>query len=269
MTTSQTQFDANAERYAASTVHHAGPSLAVLCEFAEPCATEVAVDVATGTGSTAFALAPHVAQVIGIDVASRMLEHGRARAAREGISNVHFLEGSAEDIPLADGTSSLVTSRHAPHHFHDVRRFLSEVRRILTPKGRFVLADQITPHPSMHEWVDGWQRLHDPSHVWQRTAEEWHAEAQAAGFVATREAVVPYRLEFAWWTETSGCSAESVNALRAHARSASVEVRRAMGLEYDAFGEVSAYRLPVLVMRLDPVHGCLQRVAFSQDITVP
>jgi ubiquinone/menaquinone biosynthesis C-methylase UbiE len=255
MTTSQTQFDAHAERYAASTVHHAGPSLAVLRKFAEPCAADVAVDVATGTGSTAFALAPHVAQVIGIDVASKMLEQGRARAAREGISNVRFLDGSAEDIPLADGASTLVTSRHAPHHFHDMRRFLAEVRRILTPKGRFVLADQITPDPSMHEWVDGWQRLHDPSHVRQRTVEEWHAEAHAAGFVATREEVVPYRLEFAWWTETSGCSADSVNALRAHARSASVEVRHAMGLEYDAFGDVSAYRLPVLVVRLDPVNS--------------
>lgn len=225
MTASQTQFDAHAERYAASAVHHAGPSLAVLHKFAEPCAADVAVDVATGTGGTAFALAPHVAQVIGIDVASKMLEQGRARAAWEGISNVRFLAGSAKDIPLADGTSTLVTSRHAPHHFHDVRRFLAEVRRILTPKGRFVLADQITPDPLMHEWVDGWQRLHDPSHVRRRTVEEWHAEVQAAGFIATREAVVPYRLEFAWWTETSGCPAGSVKALRAHARSASVEVQ--------------------------------------------
>jgi ubiquinone/menaquinone biosynthesis C-methylase UbiE len=255
MTTSQTQFDAHAERYAASTVHHAGPSLAVLRAFAEPCVHDVAVDVATGTGSTAFALAPHVARVIGIDVASKMLEQGRARADREGFANVQFLAGSAEEIPLADGACSLVTSRHAPHHFHDVPKFLAEVRRVLAPTGRFVLADQITPEPSMLDWVDGWQRLHDPSHVRQRTVAEWRAEVHAAGFVATRETVVPYRLEFVWWTETSGCSADAMNALRAHARSASEEIRHAMGLEYDEHGDVSACRLPVLVMRLDPVNG--------------
>jgi hypothetical protein len=107
----------------------------------------------------------------------------------------------------------------------------------------------------MLNWVDRWQRLHDPSHVRQCTVEEWRVETRAAGFHATRETVVPYRLEFAWWCETSGCSADALNALRAHARSASEEFRQAMGLEFDVSGEVSAYRLPVLVMRLDPLGG--------------
>jgi SAM-dependent methyltransferase len=113
----------HAERYAANTVHHAGPSLAVLRDFAELCADDMAVDVATGTGSTAFALARHVAQVIGIDVAFEMIEQGPARAAREEISKVRCLDGSAEQIPLADGASTLVTSMHASHHFHACRIF--------------------------------------------------------------------------------------------------------------------------------------------------
>jgi hypothetical protein len=50
-------------------------------------------------------------------------------------------------------------------------------------------------------------------------------------------------------------STANPGATRPDARSASVEVSHAMGLEYDAFGDVSAYRLPVLVMRLDPVNG--------------
>jgi ubiquinone/menaquinone biosynthesis C-methylase UbiE len=253
MTTSQIQFDAHAERYAASKVHHAGPSLAVLRAFAEPQSLDLVLDVATGTGSTAFSLAPHVGRVIGIDVASKMLEQARARAHSEGFTNIEFIDGSAEEIPLGDRTCTLVTSRHAPHHFHEVPKFLAEVRRVLTPNGRFVLADQITPEPSMLDWVDRWQRLHDASHVRQRTVDEWRVEARAAGFVAAREQIVPYRLEFAWWTETSGCSAEVVQALRAHVRTASDRVRSAMRLEFDASGEVSAYHLPVLVMRLDPI----------------
>jgi len=251
MTDSKVQFDAQAERYAASAVHHAGPSLPVLRAFAEPTGYDRVLDVATGTGSTAISLAPHVNSVIGIDVASKMLEQGRQRAARDGITNVSFLEGSAEALPFDDGAFTLVTSRHAPHHFHDVPQFLAEVRRVLAQNGRFVLADQITPDASMFEWVDLWQRLHDSSHYRQRTVAEWHAEAEARGFVVTREQIVPYRLDFASWTETSGCSAKAISALRTHAQSADEAVRRAMGLEYDAAGDVVAYHLPVLVMRLD------------------
>ena len=78
----------------------------------------------------------------------------------------------------------------------------------------------------MLDWVDGWQRLHDPSHVRRRTVAEWRAQVHATGFVTdARDGCAPIDLEFAWWTETSGCSADAMNALRAHARSASEEVR--------------------------------------------
>ena len=115
MTDSKVQFDAQAERYAASAVHHAGPSLPVLRAFAEPTGHDRVLDVATGTGSTAISLAPHVNSVMGIDVASRMLEQGRDRAARDGITNVSFLEGSAEALPFDDGAfTGHVKARSAP-----------------------------------------------------------------------------------------------------------------------------------------------------------
>ena len=117
---SREQFDAHAQKYAASTVHRFGASLPVLLELAAPQPLEHALDVATGTGNTAFAVAAFAAQVTGLDVSPGMLAQARERAKREALHNVTFLEGQAETLPFADASFDLVTSRHAPHHFRDV-----------------------------------------------------------------------------------------------------------------------------------------------------
>ena len=114
---SKDQFNANAEKYAVSDVHRAGPSLPVLLELARPVQTDRGLDVATGTGHTALAVARFVKKTIGIDVAPKMLEQTRRLAAAQAIVNCEFVEGAAEKIPLADGQFTLVTARHAPHHF--------------------------------------------------------------------------------------------------------------------------------------------------------
>ncbi|MFC4456514.1 class I SAM-dependent methyltransferase [Deinococcus sonorensis] len=248
---SQAQFDAHAEKYAASAVHRFGPSLPVLLKVADLKPDDLVLDVATGTGNTALVVAPHVAHATGIDVSPKMLDQARLRAAQEGVTNVSFQAGSAEQLPFADGSFTLVTSRHAPHHFRDVPAFLQEVHRVLRPGGRFVLADQITPRAELQDWVDFWQRTRDPSHARQRTVDEWRALTAAAGFRPAGEQIVPYRLEFGWWTQQSGCSADVVEALQAHARNADAAVREAMQLEFDAQGQIQAHHDPMLVARWD------------------
>ena len=120
---SKDQFNANADKYAVSDVHRAGPSLPVLLALARPVQTDQALDVATGTGHTALAVARFVAKMTGIDIAPKMLAQARLLAAEQAVSNCAFMEGSAEKIPLADGQFTLVTARHAPHHFHEVGLF--------------------------------------------------------------------------------------------------------------------------------------------------
>lgn len=248
---SREQFDAQAEKYAASAVHKFGASLPVLLALAEPTADDEALDVATGTGNTAFSLAPHVAAVTGLDVSPKMLHQARERAKSEGFSNVSFVEGAAEHLPFASASFSLVVSRHAPHHFRNVPAFLREVHRVLKPGGRFVLADQITPHEDMADWVDFYQRTRDPSHFSQPTVTQWQELLREAGFRQGDERIVPYRLEFAWWTQQSGCSPETVDALRQHALKADPITRDRMGLEFDEAGQVQAHQEPIWVTRFD------------------
>ncbi|WP_407569839.1 class I SAM-dependent methyltransferase [Deinococcus altitudinis] len=254
-TSSREQFDAHAEKYASSTVHRFGASLPVLLSLAAPQPHERALDVATGTGNTAFAVAGFAQQVTGLDVSPGMLAQARTRAEREGVDNVSFQEGSAEHLPFPDAGFDLVTSRHAPHHFRDLGAFLREVRRVLKPGGRLVIADQITPEgeqqAEIQAWVEFWQQTRDPSHFRQRTAEQWRGLAAEAGFTWAAEQAVPYRLEFDWWTKQSGCGPETAQRLRRHAGQASPEIRRALGLEFAADGEVIAHHEPMLVVRLE------------------
>jgi ubiquinone/menaquinone biosynthesis C-methylase UbiE len=248
---SKNQFDANAEKYAVSDVHRAGPSLPVLLGLARPIQSDLALDVATGTGHTALAVARLVSKSIGIDIAPKMLEQARRLAAEQAVSNCEFVEGSAEKIPMGDGQFTLVTARHAPHHFHNVPIFLSEVRRVLMPHGRFVMSDQVSPSVEVSDWLDDWERKRDPSHFIQRTVQEWREEMTKAHFRWVEHQIVPYRLEFDWWVATAGCAESTISALAEHAARAPALVRNSLNLEFDQTGRVLAFHEPMLVVRLE------------------
>jgi ubiquinone/menaquinone biosynthesis C-methylase UbiE len=248
---SKEQFNAHAEKYAVSDVHRAGPSLPALLDLAVPVAGDCALDVATGTGHTALALARSVKQMTGLDLASKMLEEAKRLAIEQGISNCEFVEGSAEAMPFASGQFSLVTARHAPHHFHRVDLFLSEVRRVMTKSGRFVMADQITPSMKMLDWVNAWESTRDPSHFCQRTVKQWKSETVKAGLNWIDHRIVPYRLQFGWWVKQAGCTDDTISELAEHAAKASSFVRRSFGLEFDESGRVVSFLEPMLVVRLE------------------
>jgi ubiquinone/menaquinone biosynthesis C-methylase UbiE len=244
---SEAQFNSLASNYASSRVHRAGLSLPVMLEFAAPQASDVMLDVATGTGNTALTFAPFVESVTGVDLAVKMLEAARARALEEGVNNARFLEGSAESLPFADASFDLVTSRHAPHHFRDVPKFLLEVARVLKPGGRFVMADQVTLEGENQAWVDEFQRTRDPSHFTQRTVEAWQELTRAAGLTWVRDQIVPYRLEFAWWTKMAGCSDAQISRLLELLGSAPDEIQ----LERGSDGSPLAHTEPMLVVQCE------------------
>jgi SAM-dependent methyltransferase len=249
--TEPTIFDLNARRYAESPVHQAGPSLAVLLRLAQPGPGDLALDVATGTGHTALAVAEHASEVIGLDVSSKMLAEARRLATEQGRGNVRFIEGSAEALPFPDNHFTLVTARHAPHHFRSVETFLAEVFRVLKAGGRFVIADQVAPTADDQAWIDRWEIIRDPSHFTQRTPEVWRKLAAKAGFVHRESADVLYDLEFGWWTQQASATPEQIAALKEHARVVPPETARRLSLVFDEAGNVRSHKLPMLVARFD------------------
>ena len=248
---STTQFNAQADKYASSEVHRFGASLPVLIEYAAPTPQDVALDVATGTGNTALALAPHVAQVVGLDMAAKMMAHAQKRAAEEVRRNSIFVRGSAEDMPFPDGAFTLVTSRHAPHHFLHLDRFLAEAYRVLKPGGRLVIADQISPSAEIKPWLDEFHTTRDPSHFTQRTVPEWRELTGAAGFSWVKDTLVPYRMDFDWWTQQSGCTPETIQKLRGQMHALSDGHRQDILAEFGGQGELVAHTDFMLVARLE------------------
>ena len=69
--------------------------------FVQPAGDERALDVGTGTRALALALAPHVREVVGVDLVPELLERARERAA--GRANVRFEQADATRLPYADG----------------------------------------------------------------------------------------------------------------------------------------------------------------------
>ena len=108
-----------------------------------------ALDVACGTGRLAFELAGHVTpdgSVVGVDAATEMVE--RATATNGGLRlPVRFQTALAQRLPFRNDTFQAVTCTLALHHIaqDDRRRAVEEIRRVLQPGGRLLIADFQTP----------------------------------------------------------------------------------------------------------------------------
>ena len=113
----QEQFGTHAVAYATSKVHAKGASLARLVELTQPRSDWHVLDVATAAGHTAFAFAPHVAQVVATDLTLQMLTLARGIAQERTMTNVRFGVADAEALPFDDDAFDLVTCRIAPITF--------------------------------------------------------------------------------------------------------------------------------------------------------
>ena len=87
------------------------------------------LDVGTGTGRAALALARRGALVTGVDASAQMLDVARARAAAEGVS-VRWLEGDAHALAFADRSFDAAISLRVLMHTPDWRRCLGELCRV-------------------------------------------------------------------------------------------------------------------------------------------
>lgn len=98
------------------------------------------LDVGCGTGNATIPAAQTGAKVVGIDIATNLLEQGRRRAGEEGLE-IRFEEGDAEDLPYEDASFDVVISLFGAMFAPRPERVAAELIRVCRSDGKIVMAN--------------------------------------------------------------------------------------------------------------------------------
>lgn len=101
------------------------------------------LDVATGTGDLAIeALKAGAREVVGVDIAEEMLEVGRHKIQRRGLSDrITLTAGDAEELPFENGEFDAVTVAFGVRNFENLDRGLKDMARVLRPGGKLLILE--------------------------------------------------------------------------------------------------------------------------------
>ncbi len=114
---------------------------------AELRAGETVLDLGSGAGLDVFLSAKRVGltgKVYGLDMTDEMLDLARRNQSEAGITNVEFVKGDIENIPLPDHSVDVIISNCVINLAPDKPRVFDESHRVLVSGGRFAVSDVIT-----------------------------------------------------------------------------------------------------------------------------
>lgn len=109
---------------------------------------KIMLDVATGTADVAIMASRLLkpTHITGIDISDGMLEFGRKKIAKLGLTNtIELLNGDSEAINFEDNTFDAVTVAFGVRNFQDLEKGLAEILRVLKPGGQLVVLEFSKP----------------------------------------------------------------------------------------------------------------------------
>jgi demethylmenaquinone methyltransferase/2-methoxy-6-polyprenyl-1,4-benzoquinol methylase len=113
-----------------------------LIDLAAPHPGVRALDLATGTGDLALALASRGARVVGLDITFRMIELANNKVARPGPPrSPSFLVGDMLALPFPSGSFDIVTTGYGLRNVPNLVTAIEEIERVLSPGGRVLSLD--------------------------------------------------------------------------------------------------------------------------------
>jgi ubiquinone/menaquinone biosynthesis C-methylase UbiE len=166
---------------------------------------ERALDVGCGTGALAYALAPLVGEVVGVDSSEEYLSAAREDAP-EGCT---FVLGDAEALPFPYGDFDLVGCLRVLHHVNRPELVVSEIARVTRPGGRILIADQLGDVDPMRSLeLDRFERARDPSHTRLLPDADIRGYLDANDLVVTANEIVTERRDMETYLAIAGLEGE-------------------------------------------------------------
>jgi ubiquinone/menaquinone biosynthesis C-methylase UbiE len=179
-----------------------------ILRFVAPSGDERALDSGTGSGALAFALAPHVREVVGVDIVPELLEQARKRAER--LPNVTFVEGDATKLPLDYASFDLTGTLRTLHHIARPELAMAELVRVTRPGGRVLVIDQIAPvDPLVAFELNRFERARDRSHTRALADIDLRHLFESNGLVLIRAEYEREPRELDAYLDLAGCEGEA------------------------------------------------------------
>ena len=173
------------------------------------------LDVAAGTGHLSRAIAPHVREVVAIDITPEMLRYARQELATRNLDNVSPEEGSAEKLPHEADCFDLVVSRLAIHHFQKPIIPLREMVRVCKLNHKIGIIDLLSPEEETTAAVYNYlERLRDPSHTVALSGKHMEEILAGVGLVIEKIETRDVEVDFKRWVQMTETKPETVKVLR-------------------------------------------------------
>ena len=160
-TPSKKTFTIMSEDYSQLKGYEKDADLGVGCglptEYAGLKSGDTVVDLGSGAGNDCFIARAEVGengQVIGVDFSPQMIEKARNNASKRGYSNVKFLEGDIEQMPLPDSMADVVMSNCVLNLLPEKDKIFKEMHRVLKPEGHFCISDVVLEGHFPKEFTD-------------------------------------------------------------------------------------------------------------------
>lgn len=167
---------------------------------------ERALDVGCGTGALAYALAPLVGEVIGVDASEDFLAPAREHAP----PGCTFVVGDAEALPFPYGDFDLVGCLRVLHHVRRPELVVAEIARVTRPGGRILLADQLGDiDPTRSLELDRFERARDPTHTRLLPDADIRGYLDANDLVVTANEIVRERRDMERYLDIAGLEGEA------------------------------------------------------------
>lgn len=217
------RFARTAERIAALQDARAARLAESVRDFVAPRGDERALDVGTGAGALALALAPLVREVVGLEPVPELLALARLRAP----ANVELVEGDGTRLPFADASFDLAGTARTLHHVERPEQVVAELARVTRPGGRVLVVDQLAPEDTAEAAaLHAFERARDPSHARLLADSELRALFAANGLVSLRVRLDDERRELGAYLDLAACEGDERARAEELARDADAERSR-------------------------------------------